>query len=137
MLCETVHAAFHIGVEEGSADRVNWRLVSYDIIFVDEVSQLNIKMVKHVLMTLESLPTNPVVVFVGDHCQLQPLRIVDGKTQLGSSIFDRADEMDKFTVFRLLQQLRSNASYNWKHRFPVLDKPHVQSGQRYRGESLV
>lgn len=47
--CETVHAAFHIPVTVGAAPSMNWSLAKYQIVIVDEVSQLLISNLRHVL----------------------------------------------------------------------------------------
>ncbi len=41
VLCDTVHATFHIPAREGEHHTVNWNLCHADVLFIDEVSQIS------------------------------------------------------------------------------------------------
>ena len=70
---ETVHSAFRITREADEAYIPPGRLRQYDLIVIDEVSQIEDAVWRKLRTALGELTPSPFVVFVGDFQQLQPL----------------------------------------------------------------
>ena len=70
---ETVHSAFRITRQADEAYIPPGRLRQYDLIVIDEVSQIEASVWRKLRTALGELAPSPFVVFVGDFQQLQPL----------------------------------------------------------------
>ncbi|CAE7271115.1 PIF1 [Symbiodinium sp. CCMP2592] len=70
---ETVHSAFRITREADAAYVPPGRLRHYDLIVIDEVSQIEASVWRKLKTGLGELSPSPFIVFVGDFQQLQPL----------------------------------------------------------------
>ena len=70
---DTIHAAFHYPVNPAERPRYNWNISNYDIVIIDELSMIPIKIFEHILATVSKLPIRPVVMLAGDDRQLQPI----------------------------------------------------------------
>ena len=70
---ETVHSAFRITRDADEAYIPPGRLRQYDLIVIDEVSQIEAAVWRKLRTALGELTPSPFVVFVGDFQQLQPL----------------------------------------------------------------
>ena len=70
---ETVHSAFRITRDADEAYIPPGRLRQYDLIVIDEVSQIEAAVWRKLRTALGELAPSPFVVFVGDFQQLQPL----------------------------------------------------------------
>ena len=87
---ETVHAAFKYTVSQATSPQVNWELIRYDVIVLDEVSMVSKFIMRHVLSTVNQLSLRPVLVMCGDKCQQQPIETVDSQTtQVPSILHDQ------------------------------------------------
>ena len=85
--CDTIHSLFHIYVyQEKNAD-INWGLLKYDVIIIDEVGMVTQKNMWHVHRTVERFPVSPILILVGDPKQQQPLEGEGNKTGCGVNIF--------------------------------------------------
>ena len=73
-LMETVHAAFRITRDADAAYVPPGRLRHYDLIVIDEVSQIEAAVWRKLKTRLGELSLCPFVAFVGDFQQLQPLQ---------------------------------------------------------------
>ena len=71
---ETLHSAFRITRDADAAYIPPGRLRHYDLIVVDEVSQIDAFVWRKLKTALGELRPCPFVVFVGDFQQLQPLQ---------------------------------------------------------------
>ena len=76
---ETIHTAFKITREADKVYIPPGRLRRYDVIIFDEVSQIDADVWSELKVALGELQPGPVVIFVGDFQQLQP---VHGLAQL-------------------------------------------------------
>jgi len=72
--CETIHSAWKIG-RDVDCDKHNppSRLRRYELFIIDEVGFLDDKVGKILIRAILELPQKPLVVFVGDLSQLQPI----------------------------------------------------------------
>ena len=72
--CETIHSGFKIG-RKVDCDKHNppSRLRRYELFIIDEVSFLDNAVARTLIRAILELPQKPLVVFVGDLSQLQPI----------------------------------------------------------------
>ena len=103
--CDTIHSLFKIPVD-GSGPMMNWALMQFDVIMIDEVGMVTLKNMLHIERPLRSLPVPCVTIFIGDPSQQLPLDTVDGKTITGSNIFQSPAFSNKCHNFTLYQQHR-------------------------------
>ena len=101
---DTVHSIFKIPID-GSQGKVNFELMKFDIVIIDEVGMVTKINMNHVISSLKSLPIPPVLLLVGDPSQQQPLGTVDGKTTLVANIFN-SSFVHLCHTFKLYQQNR-------------------------------
>ena len=102
--CETVHSMFYIPID-GTAPTINFSLIKYAIIIIDEVGMVTLKNMQHVQRTINVLPSRPVLLLVGDPFQQNPLETVKGVTSSTLNIFNSYFE-DICTRFTLCKQNR-------------------------------
>ena len=70
---ETIHSAFQVTREKDKQYNPPGRLRQYDLIILDEVSQIDAEVWQCLQIALSELSPCPFVVFVGDFQQLQPI----------------------------------------------------------------
>ncbi|CAE7394315.1 pif1 [Symbiodinium pilosum] len=92
---ETVHSAFRITRHADEAYIPPGRLRQYDLIVIDEVSQIEAVVWRKLRTALGELAPSPFVVFVGDFQQLQPL---SGGPELESALQKQRDAQSIFYV---------------------------------------
>ena len=109
--CDTVHSVFSIPVDSNVSPSVNWSLTKFNAILVDEVTQIPIQYVRHIMLTRDSMPNSPILVFTGDSCQLRPLSTVNNKTIITESIFENAGLRAHFREFSMTAQFRAEEEY--------------------------
>ena len=78
---DTIHAGFRYPVFADERPSYNWNLCNYDLIVIDELSMVPIKIFDHIFATVSELPIRPIVLLAGDDCQLQPIEKIDGQIQ--------------------------------------------------------
>ena len=71
---ETIHSAFQLTREADKAYIPPGRLRRYDLIIMDEVSQIDGTVWEMLKLALSELRPGPLIIFVGDFQQLQPIR---------------------------------------------------------------
>ena len=72
---ETIHSAWRISRKaDAGTHNPPSRLRTYDVIFIDEASQLENAVFVILLKAILELPQKPLVIIVGDFSQLQPIR---------------------------------------------------------------
>ena len=104
---DTIHASFHIPVEQEVPHKTNFGLNMYDLIVVDEASMVSKRTFSTMARTFNRLNLRPVVVFAGDKCQQQPLENVDGRiTSTASILNDDTFTFENAVKFSLYQQFR-------------------------------
>ena len=101
---DTVHSIFKIPID-GSPGKVNFELMKFDIVIIDEVGMVTNVNMKHVISSLKSLPIPPVLLLIGDPSQQQPLGTIDGKTTVVANIFT-SSFLRICRTFKLYQQNR-------------------------------
>ena len=94
IVVETIHSAFRVTRKRDEAYVPPGRLRHYDLIILDEVSQIDCHVWATLQTALSELAPYPYVVFVCDFQQLQP---IDGRDLL----------------FKSLETLRSNGKLSW------------------------
>ena len=70
--CDTLHSLFCFSDTPENC-RYNWTLNQYDVICIDEISQVSVPLFKHIMSTLSKLFVRPLVLLSGDFAQQQPL----------------------------------------------------------------
>ena len=98
VVVETLHAGFAITrkAEEVVMYSPPTRLRRYDLILIDEASQIDDDLFKKIFMALQELPQRPVVAIAADFCQLRPVT--------GGSLTMRACQtMRTFTLTRIFR----------------------------------
>ena len=78
--CDTLHGFFTLPVSDETGLETNWSLTGHMLIIVDEVSQLNERMMACLLQHGRELPQRPILVMLGDDDQQPPIN------QIGSSL---------------------------------------------------
>ena len=66
--------------------QVNWELANVDLLVLDELSMIPVKIFQHIIETIQQLHIRPVLLLCGDDQQQQPIVTVDGKTTQTTSI---------------------------------------------------
>ena len=74
--CDTIHSMFKYPVESSKRPAVNWELGRFDLLMVDELSMVPVKIFDHIASTLRQLHVRPVVLLCGDQQQQQPIELV-------------------------------------------------------------
>ena len=88
---DTIHALFKYPVDPAERPRINWQLINTDLLVIDEISMVPLKIFQHIMNTIQQLYIRPVVLLCGDSQQQQPIETVDGKVQAASSILQHKD----------------------------------------------
>ena len=70
---ETIHSAFKLTREADEAYIPPGRLRRYDVIILDEVSQIDVRAWRQLQTAFRELHPGPLILFVGDFQQLQPI----------------------------------------------------------------
>lgn len=107
---DTIHSIFKIPVDVRDEKFINWSLVKYDIIFIDEVGMVESENGKHILKTMSALPTSPVLVFAGDEKQQQPLTSKNDETEQGLSVLNDASILKLCHKFKLYKSFRTDCA---------------------------
>ena len=108
---DTVHSIFRLSID--SNERViNWSLVRYDVLIVDEIAKVDIPVVNHIFDHLKFLPVAPVLIMAGDPCQQRPM---GNDNALGNSIFESPTLKNQVDVLRLYHQCRITCTSLSKH----------------------
>ena len=105
---DTIHSLFKIPVNSSEGCDINWSLLKYDIIIIDEVAMVEVSIIEHVFKTCYILPTSPVLLFAGDPLQQQALTTSANRTTTGHSIFSSPSLLAKCDSFSLYKGLRSD-----------------------------
>ncbi len=103
--CETLHSLFHFSDNESEC-RYNWAICSLDVILIDEISQVSVKLFQHIILTLNKLLRRPLVLLCGDFSQQQPLATVKGVTRQVDNISKNKEIMNLCTSLQLYEQFR-------------------------------
>ena len=104
---DTIHASFHIPVDQKVPHETNLALNMYDLIVVDEASMISKRTFSSMARSFNCLNLRPVVVFSGNKCQQQPLENVDGRITSTTSILnDDTFTSENAVKFSLYQQFR-------------------------------
>ena len=104
---DTIHTAFHYPVSQQDRPSYNRNLSNYDLIIIDELSMVPVKIFEHILATVSELPIHPIVLLAGDDCQLQPIEKVDGKIQTTKTAM-RSDQLRTITTKVILTEQHRN-----------------------------
>lgn len=108
---DTIHSIFKIPINVTEEKVINWSLVSYDVIFIDEVGMVESENGKHILKTMSALPTSPILVFAGDEKQQQPLTSNNSQTEEGVSVLNDPSIIKLCDKFKLYKSYRSDCPF--------------------------
>ena len=78
--CDTIHSIFQFKSHATTVSSINSHLSQYDVIFIDEISQVSVALFHHLINTINVLNRRPILVHCCDFCQQQPLATKNGKT---------------------------------------------------------
>ena len=108
---ETIHAAFHIPINEEAPQEVNFALNKYNVIIIDKASLVSSHTFSSIATPINCLDCRPVVIIAGDKCQQQPLQTVQGRVSYTISILNDTtfhNNSVKHTLYHQFQILDSN-----------------------------
>ena len=133
---ETIHAAFKITRDRDQEYIPPGRLRHYDLIFMDEVSQIDGGIWRNIMTALQELTPMPVLVLAGDWQQLQPVR------GSGSLKHDLQHAIDKGNAvhIELVQHSRARSSDGDLLKFLHLcrtNQPSRSALQRFFGSRIL
>ena len=80
---------------------MNWGLLKYDVIIIDECGMVRDIHMEHVMKCIDSLPVPTPLLLVGDPLQQLPLQSTDTGTGLSKNIFQQTNLLkrcDRFTL---------------------------------------
>ena len=103
--CDTLHSLFFFS-ETSETCSYNWALNKYDVICIDEISQVSVPLFHHILLTLSKLFVRPLILLSGDFAQQQPLGTVNSRTTTLPNILSDRAIMDNIIRFNLSSQFR-------------------------------
>ena len=104
----TIHSIFFNNCSATSSTSINPYLSVYDVIFIDEISQVSVDLFHHVVQSLSALPKRPILILCGDFCQQQPLTTRNHRTVETSNILSCGHCMSSVLRFTLVHQYRIN-----------------------------
>ena len=107
---ETIHAAFHIPINEEASHDINSALNRHDVIIIDEASLVSAPTFSCIETTLNRLNCRPVVILAGDKCQQQPLQTIQERVSNTISVLNDATFDSNNSVKHTLH-----------HQFRILD----------------
>ena len=85
---------------------MNWQLINYHVIVIDEISMISLSHSNHVFESLHSLPVFPLIILCGDKFQIQPFQTTEEETQTLSSFFENHFFLSKASTLLLTEQHR-------------------------------
>ena len=103
----TVHSAFKYPVACSDKPQINWDLMNYDVIFIDEASMLSTTIMHHIINTVNQISVRPIIVMCGDRYQQQPIETVNSKIKQVDSILANPCFYNIVRKFNLVTQFRS------------------------------
>ena len=103
--CDTIHGVFLFKCNAKMSSSINSYLSVYDVILIDEISQVSKELFHHVT-TLTTLSSRPILVLSGDFCQHQPLATNNNKNVQTENILSCNHCMSYVIRFTLSQQYR-------------------------------
>lgn len=106
--CDTLHGIFKFHTITNDKPQINWSLSIYDVIFIDEVSQVSVDLFHHILATVCRLDISPLLILSGDFAQQQPIATVNNRTSMVSNILSCQHCKDHLQIFNLTTQFRSS-----------------------------
>ena len=71
--CDIAHSTFRISIDEEYSPVMNWSLIKYNHIVIDECGMVRDVHINHIFHSLESLPVSLPLVLLGDPLQQLPL----------------------------------------------------------------
>lgn len=95
---DTVHSIFRVSTDSDDK-KINWSLIKYDVLIVDEIAKVDVSVVDHIFDHLKVLPVSPFLIMAGDPYQQRPI----GST---ISIFESLHYKSQVDTIRLYHQSR-------------------------------
>ena len=102
---DTLHSLFMYS-DTPDMSRHNLSLGQYDIVFIDEVSQISVALFSHIMCTLSKIFIRPLAVLSGDFAQQQPIATIDTVTKEVPNISTNPTIMEHIVTFELSTQFR-------------------------------
>ena len=85
--CDTLHSLFKYISVDTTIPVINRALSKYDIIIIDEISQVSVDMFHHITGTIDKVIPRPILFLSGDFAQQQPLITLGTRTTTTKNIF--------------------------------------------------
>ena len=106
---DTIHSLFRIPID-GSEPIMNWNLINYDFLVIDEMGMVNNVHIGHI-HCLKTLPIPLPSLLAGDPRQQLPLETVDGKSLPGKNIFTSPRLLSIMDTYSLKKTHRFRCQY--------------------------
>ena len=103
---DTLHSSFNIPIDRSEPPSMNWSLINFHVIVINEISMISLRNSDHIFKCLYSLPVFPLLILCGDKFQLQPFQTTDKSSQLIPSFFENTFILRNASHFLLTEQHR-------------------------------
>ena len=104
--CQTMHSAFFIPVNVSEPPCVNWAILHFNIVIIDEISMISERNFQHILNTLNRLIFRHVLVLGGDNAQQQPFEKSKNMIVNIASLLTRKSFLSSVYQYTLSEQHR-------------------------------
>ena len=78
---DTIHSTFRYPVDASERPQINWGLLTYDLIVINELYVVPSTVFDHILTTLQELHVRPIVLLCGDQQQQQLIATIEGRAK--------------------------------------------------------
>ena len=85
---QTIHSAFRIPMAQNQAYKPPGHLRAFEVLIFDEVSQMSLELWRFLETAISELTPKPLLIFVGDFQQLQPVQCSGMSTLLSQAVHD-------------------------------------------------
>ena len=107
---DTIHSLFKIPIDSTENMSINWSLIRYDIVIIDEVGMVSNNNITHIFKTLKVLPVSPLLIMAGDNKQQKPLCTTSSGTGEAKSIFLLPYILSQCDKFKLYKEIRCDCT---------------------------
>ena len=107
---DTIHSLFKIPIDSSENMSINWSLIRYDVVIIDEVGMVSSDNINHIFKTLKVLPVSPLLIMAGDNKQQKPLFTTSSGTSEAKSIFLLPYILSQCDKFKLYKEIRCDCT---------------------------
>ena len=99
---------FKYPVKADDHPQINWTVAIFDVIIIDEISQVSEPIMKHIIHTINAVDGNLMLLCFGDKQQLPPIdKDKHGKVKEAKNVFSCQSLNSMFQKFNLTQAMRT------------------------------